>query len=167
MLWYRKIMDIRSNDIEQTYRVPWSNLQSSGISNKFNPRTYTQSRTPTVVQREGGGRVNGSLPCVFYMLQYFETILPSVESLWSSLQDEVYFIGGGGAGGLWRADIWLICTVAREMHYFSKCNVKLRSVSILSLKQYTLKQLFLLVFVISGIIKVSVSVISLGPRLDW
>ena len=78
-------MDIRSNDIEQTYRVPRNNLQSSGMSNKFNPRTYTQSRTPTVVQREGGGGggggVNGSLPCVFYMLHHFETILPSVESL--------------------------------------------------------------------------------------
>ena len=36
----------------------------------------------------------------FDMLQYFETILPSVESLWSSLQDEVYFMGGGAAGGL-------------------------------------------------------------------
>ena len=29
------------------------------------------------------------------MLQYFETILHSVESLWSSQQDEVYFMGGG------------------------------------------------------------------------
>ena len=29
-------------------------------------------------------------------------ILPLVESLWSSLQNEVYFIGGGAAGGLWR-----------------------------------------------------------------
>ena len=35
---------------------------------------------------------------VFDMLQYFETILPSVESLWSSLQDEVYFMGSGAAG---------------------------------------------------------------------
>ena len=26
-----------------------------------------------------------------------ETILPSVESLWSSLQDEVYFMGGNTA----------------------------------------------------------------------
>ena len=36
---------------------------------------------------------------VFDMLQYFETILPSVESLdglllWSTQQDEVYFMGG-------------------------------------------------------------------------
>ena len=52
------------------------------------------------------------------------------------------------------------------MHYFSKCNVKLWSVSILSLKQCTVKQLTLLVFVVSGIIKVSVSVISPGPQLD-
>ena len=36
----------------------------------------------------------------FDMLQYFETILPSVESLRSSLQYEVYFVGGGAAGGL-------------------------------------------------------------------
>ena len=39
-------------------------------------------------------------PWVFDKLQYFETILPSVERLWSSLQDEVYFMGGGAAGGL-------------------------------------------------------------------
>ena len=45
-------------------------------------------------------------PLVFDMLQYFETILPSVESLWSSLEDEVYFMGGGAAGGLWRLQTW-------------------------------------------------------------
>ena len=61
-------------------------------------RTYTQSHTPTEVQ----GAVDGPPPpWVFEMLQYFETILLSVESLWSSLQDEVYFMGGGAAGGLW------------------------------------------------------------------
>ena len=38
-------------------------------------------------------------PRVFDMLQYFETILPSVESLSSSLQDEIYFMGGSAAGG--------------------------------------------------------------------
>ena len=27
-----------------------------------------------------------------------------MESLWSSLQDEVYFMGGGAAGGLWRTN---------------------------------------------------------------
>ena len=34
------------------------------------------------------------------MLQYFETILPSVENLRSSLKDEVYFMGDGAVGGL-------------------------------------------------------------------
>ena len=36
----------------------------------------------------------------FDMLQYFETILPLVESLRCSQQDEVYFMGGGAGGGL-------------------------------------------------------------------
>ena len=41
-------------------------------------------------------------PWAFDMLQYFKTILPTVESLCSSLEDEVYFMGGGAAGGMWR-----------------------------------------------------------------
>ena len=48
----------------------------------------------------GGGVMDPPSPWVFDKLQYFETILPSVERLWSSLQDEVYFMGGGAAGGL-------------------------------------------------------------------
>ena len=71
---------------------------------QLNPRTYTQIHNPTVVQ--GGGGVDGAPLRVFALLQYFETILPSVESLWSSLQDEVYFMGGGAAGGLWRHQQW-------------------------------------------------------------
>ena len=59
-----------------------------------NPRTYMQINTPTVAQ---GGWMDP--PRVFDMLQYFETILPSEQSLWTSLQDEVCFIGGGTAGG--------------------------------------------------------------------
>ena len=47
---------------------------------------------PTMVH--GGGWCPPSPPWVFDMLQYFEMILPSLESLWSSLQDEVYFMGG-------------------------------------------------------------------------
>ena len=50
-----------------------------------------QIHTPTVVQK--GGLVLPPLG-FFDMLQYFEMILPSVESLWSSLQDEVYCMGG-------------------------------------------------------------------------
>ena len=43
-----------------------------------------QIHTPTVVQGGGGGGgrvMDGTLPTVFEMLQYFETILTSVESL--------------------------------------------------------------------------------------
>ena len=51
---------------------------------EFNPRTYTQIHTPTVVQRgEGAGWIE-PIPAVFDMLQYFETIVGLVESLWSS-----------------------------------------------------------------------------------
>ena len=34
------------------------------------------------------------------MLQYFEKILPSMESLRSFQQDEVFFVGSGATGGL-------------------------------------------------------------------
>ena len=54
-----------------------------------------------MVQEEGGGVVYVTPPGVFDMLQYFETILPLVES-----QDEVYFMGGGTAQGLWRRQQW-------------------------------------------------------------
>ena len=72
------------------------------------PVRYTQGRlatlVPTVVQREGGWME--PLPGVFDMLQYFETILLLLESLWSSYQDELYFLGGDAAGGLWRHQQW-------------------------------------------------------------
>ena len=48
---------------------------------------YKQIHTPTVVQEGeevGGGGGNGTPPRIFDMLQSFETILPLVESLWSS-----------------------------------------------------------------------------------
>ena len=64
--------------------------------------TPTVVQGPTVVQeRRGGGGGCGNLcPRGFDMLQYFETILPLVESLRCSQQDEVYFMGGGAGGGL-------------------------------------------------------------------
>ena len=45
-----------------------------------NPRTYKQIHTPIVLQGRGG-RWMEPLSAVFDMLQYFETILPLVESL--------------------------------------------------------------------------------------
>ena len=65
----------------------------------FNPWTYTQIHTPTVVHGGWEG-LDGTPPRSFDMLHDFETILPSSENLWSSWQDEVYFMGGGAAGGL-------------------------------------------------------------------
>ena len=60
---------------------------------------------PNVVQVAWGWME--PLPGVFwYMLNYFETILPLVESFWSSKQDEVYFMGSVAAGGLWRHQQW-------------------------------------------------------------
>ena len=83
----------------------------------INPRTFTQSHTLTVAQgvcvwrgRGGGGGggfgLDETAPRVFDMLEYSEAILPSVESFWSSLQNEVYFMGGGAAWGLWRYQEW-------------------------------------------------------------
>ena len=77
-------------------------LCNLGFGSCLNPRTYPQSHTPNVVQ----GEVDGKPPWVFDKLQYFETILPSVENLWSSLQDEEYFMVGGAAGGLWWHQTW-------------------------------------------------------------
>ena len=51
----------------------------SWTSERVNPRTNRQIHTPTVVR--GGGGVDGTSPRVFDILQYFETILPLVESL--------------------------------------------------------------------------------------
>ena len=49
---------------------------------------------------KGETGVDGTRRRGFDMLEYSETILPSVESLRSSLQDKVYFMGGGAAGGM-------------------------------------------------------------------
>ena len=57
--------------------------QETYLEFSINPRTYTQIHTPTVVQGVGGGWME-PLPGVFDVLQDFETILPLVESLWSS-----------------------------------------------------------------------------------
>ena len=65
----------------------------------INSRTYAQIHTPTVVQGGWGGWWN---PRVADVLQYFEKILPSMESLRSFQQDEVFCVGGSATGGLWR-----------------------------------------------------------------
>ena len=98
----------------------------------INTRTYTQIHTPTVVQGGGGGGgggVDGTRPRVFDMLEYSETILPSVEGLWSSLQDKVYFMGGGTAGGMWchqqwspsRPPSWILPRIRKQVNTTTNC----------------------------------------------
>ena len=71
------------------------------VSYLINPRTYTQSYTPTVVQGGGGG-VLQPLPWVsFAVLQYLENILPV---MWST--EKVNIMGCGAAGGPWRHLEW-------------------------------------------------------------
>ena len=56
---------------------------------------------PRWYRRGGGWWVDGTPPWGGVdILEYCEKILPLVENLWSSLQDEVYFMGGGAAGDL-------------------------------------------------------------------
>ena len=61
----------------------WRMFSMLSTHTTINPRTYTQIHTSTMVQgvRGGGGELEGTPPGVFDVLQYFETILPSVESL--------------------------------------------------------------------------------------
>ena len=53
-------------------------------------------------------------PWVFVMLQYFETILPLVDSLWYTLQDGVNVMGCGAAESLWRHQD------GRSLRFYSK-----------------------------------------------
>ena len=87
-----------------------------------------QIHTPTVVQGRGGGTVDGNpLVRVFYMLHYFETIFPSVESLWSSLQDEVYFMGGGEGwkNSYWKHHVLMFYPVGENDVFFVRYAIKI------------------------------------------
>ena len=77
----------------------------------------------------GGTGVDGTRLRVFDMLEYYETILPSVEGLWSSLQDKVYFMGGGTAGGMWchqqwspsRPPSWILPRIRKQVNTTRNC----------------------------------------------
>ena len=74
----------------------------------LNPRTYIQSHPHRGTRGRGGGVDRTPLGFWYVALFWnnFGKPLISVESLWSSLQDEVYFMGGGAAEGLWRHQTW-------------------------------------------------------------
>ena len=82
----------------------------------INPRTYTQSYTPTVVQ---GELIDPPLS-FWYIAVFRNDFALSGKPLIFSLQDEAYFIGGGAAGGLWRHQTW---SPSRQLFYIlSKIN---------------------------------------------
>ena len=68
--------------VQKAERKHWKNTiaRTAYVMEIINPWTFTQIHTPTVVQRGG----MEPLPGVFDTLQYFETFLPLVKSLWSS-----------------------------------------------------------------------------------
>ena len=75
---------------------------------------------------EGGGRLMEP-PWVFDMLQYFETIIafhwkPLIFKSKSSLQDKVYFMGGGAAGGLWRHQDG--CHLGRHLEFYQELEIR-------------------------------------------
>ena len=74
-----------------TYHVPLT----LGRTSKLIPPPWYRARGVG----GGGRRVDGTPLWVFVMLQYFEKFSPLVESLRCTLQDEVYIMGCGAAGG--------------------------------------------------------------------
>ena len=54
---------------------------------------------PHRVTREGGADVDETPSWSFVVLQYFEKILPLVESLWCAQQNEAYMMGCSATGG--------------------------------------------------------------------
>ena len=102
---------LKSQIIELLTKNTWGRVfEVSYGRTSINRRALTLRCTSKVNPNYGtGGGVEGIHPpplWVFYILQYFQTILPSVKSLWSSLRDEVYLMGGGAAEGLWRHQTW-------------------------------------------------------------
>ena len=90
---------------------------------QFNPHTYTQIHTPTKVQK-GGGLIE-SLPAVFDMLQYFESILPLVESL-NDLLNKMRYI-------LWVVALMEACDVTnngchlgRYLGFYQELEIRLK-----------------------------------------
>ena len=73
----------------------------------LNPRTYTQIHTTTVAQGVGGGGMDGiPLLSFWYVAVFWNNFAFSGKPLIFLTRLQVYFIGGGAAGGLWRHQQW-------------------------------------------------------------
>ena len=100
---------LKSQIIELLTKRTWGRVFEVSYGRTSTNRRALTLRCRSKVKPHCGtrGGVEGiPLPWIFDMLQYFETILPSVKSLWSSIRDEVYFMGGGAAEGLWHHQTW-------------------------------------------------------------
>ena len=75
---------------------------ASFVEKEINPRKYMWIHTPTVVKGGVGGELDGTPPQSILYVAVFRNDFAFGESLSSSRQDEVHFMGGGAAGGLWR-----------------------------------------------------------------
>ena len=105
---------------------------SSNHKFRLNPRSHKQRHTPTVVQG-GGGVVNGTPPLGFCCVSIFQRDFAFVESLWCVLQDDVYTMDCGAAGGLWRLQYgssWILTKIRNyqntaEIENFWCCSCKI------------------------------------------
>ena len=86
--------DFIDRRLSQLSGLPHTRGPPPSCKQALNPRTYMQSHTPTVVQ---GGRG---------WWQFFETILPSVETFDILYKMDICFMGGGTVGGLSRHQTW-------------------------------------------------------------
>ena len=81
LTWSQHIFEVKKSFVNKLNLVKHSSFLPRNIllDLYFNPRTYKQINTPPWYK--GGGGWMDPLPGVFDMFQYFETILPLVESL--------------------------------------------------------------------------------------
>ena len=96
-------------DCDQSVSYDFCQNLTLGHTRKFIPPAWYKGRV--LVE---------PLPRVFDMLQYFETILSSVESRWSSQQDEVY---------LWVVALLEACDVTnkgRHLGFYQELEIRLR-----------------------------------------
>ena len=84
-------------------RLSWEHIFLRHIL--INPHKFIP---PPWYGRAGGGGIGGKDRTAhesFWYVAVFRKDFP-VESFWSSQQDEIYFVGGGATGDLWRHQQW-------------------------------------------------------------
>ena len=99
-LWNELSSELRA--IESVFlRLSWKHIFLRHIL--IIPRKFIPP--PWYLSGRGGGGKDRTPPESFWYVAVFRNDFP-VESFWSSQQDEVYFMGGGATGDLWRHQQW-------------------------------------------------------------